>query len=74
VSEQKPVSAEGEKDTGDDGTEQPAAEVLAQDDQSDAEEDTEELRSVKEEGVITLEGEIEDVKQRAREMKPEGES
>lgn len=74
MSEQNPVSAEGEKDTGDDGTEQPAAEVLAQDDQSGAEGDTEELRSAKEEGVRTLEGDIEDVKQKAREMRPEGES
>jgi hypothetical protein len=74
VSEQNPVSAEGEKDTEDDGTEQPAAEVLAQDDQSDAEGDTDELRSVKEEGVSTLEGHIDDVKQKAREMTPEGDS
>jgi hypothetical protein len=73
VSEQNPVSGESEEDRRDDGTEPPAAETLAQADQSHAEGDTEELRTVKDEGLSTLEGEIEDVKQKAREMKPEGE-
>jgi hypothetical protein len=74
VSEQRPVSGEGEEDRADDGTERPAAEVLAQEDQSDAEGDTEEPGPVKDEGLSTLEGEIEDVKQRAREMTPEGDN
>lgn len=83
MSEQYPVSDASEEDRREeDGTERPAAEVFAADTESDTESDTDsdvegsgdELGQVKDEGLSTLEGKIEEVKQKAREMDPEGKS
>jgi hypothetical protein len=79
VSEQYPVSDESQEGRREeDSTERPAAEVFAADTESDTESDTEgsgdELGQVKDEGLSTLEGQIEEVKQKAREMDPEGQT